>query len=139
MSRLGRDAQPSGGPARSVRMLVWASTLVLPSGTVRDRYRREHHGELAALPPGRQLRYLLGALCTAWAIRRAVAPSQGRPVRGNLMKYFLALVAVALGAAAVILGEADDSPGLQLLGVLFVIGGITLGVRTRRRSSAVGQ
>ena len=53
------------------------------------------------------------------------------------MKYVLALVAVlvvALGVAGIVLGEADDSPGLQLLGVLLVVGAVWFGVRTVRRS-----
>jgi hypothetical protein len=54
------------------------------------------------------------------------------------MKLFLALAAVltvvALGVAGVVLGEADDSPGLQGLGVLLVIGAVALGVRMVRRT-----
>ena len=41
---------------------------------------------------------------------------------------------VALGVAGVVLGEADDSPGLQGLGVLLVVGAVVAGVRTVRRS-----
>nr|WP_231747513.1 LPXTG cell wall anchor domain-containing protein [Auraticoccus cholistanensis] len=40
---------------------------------------------------------------------------------------------VALGVAAVVAGGADDSPGLQLLGVLLAVGGVVLAVRSRRR------
>ena len=50
------------------------------------------------------------------------------------MKYALAVLAVLLGAAAIVYGEGDDSPGLQLLGALLVIGAIVLVVRTVRRS-----
>ena len=57
-----------------------------------------------------------------------------RPRKGSPMKIVLAVLVAALGVAAVVLGEGDDSPGLQLLGVLFVVGAITLGVRTVRRS-----
>ena len=46
----------------------------------------------------------------------------------------VAVLAVAVGVAAVVLGEADDSPGLQGLGVLLVIGAVVLGVRTVRRA-----
>ena len=65
---------------------------------------------------------------------------RGRPVKGNLMKSFVAILATALavaaiGVAAIVLGEADDSPGLQLLGVLFVIGAFALGVRTTAQRS----
>ncbi|WP_262286445.1 hypothetical protein [Micromonospora sp. MA102] len=53
------------------------------------------------------------------------------------MKYALGLVAVlgvALGVAGIVYGEADDSPGLQLLAALLVIGAIAIGVRIVRRS-----
>ncbi len=43
------------------------------------------------------------------------------------------LLAVAVGAAAVVAGEADDSPGLQGLGVLLALGAVALGVRAARR------
>jgi drug/metabolite transporter (DMT)-like permease len=48
--------------------------------------------------------------------------------------YVLAVLIVALGVAAVVLGEADDSPGLQGIGVVLVVGAVVLGVRTARRS-----
>ena len=53
------------------------------------------------------------------------------------MKFLFVIGAVliaALGVAGVVLGEADDSPGLQLLGALLVIGAIAFGVREFRRS-----
>ncbi len=54
------------------------------------------------------------------------------------MKPFAAvlalLVVVALGVAGVVLGEADDSPGLQGLGVLLVIGAAWSGWRVVRRT-----
>ena len=40
---------------------------------------------------------------------------------------------VLLGVAAVIAGGADDSPGLQGIGLLLVIGAVVLAVRTARR------
>ncbi|MEH1057926.1 hypothetical protein V6U89_22295 [Micromonospora sp. CPCC 206171] len=52
------------------------------------------------------------------------------------MKYVLAIVAllaVAIGVAGIVYGEADDSPGLQLLGVLLVLGTVVFGVRAVRR------
>jgi len=53
-----------------------------------------------------------------------------------LLAVVAALLATGIGVAAVVLGEADDSPGLQLLGVLVVVGAVALGVRTARRSSS---
>ncbi|SCE73649.1 hypothetical protein GA0070607_0956 [Micromonospora coriariae] len=52
------------------------------------------------------------------------------------MKYVPAIVtvlAVALGVAGVVLGGADDSPGLQFLGVVIVVSAVALGVRSFRR------
>jgi membrane protein implicated in regulation of membrane protease activity len=42
-------------------------------------------------------------------------------------------VAIAIGVFGVVYGEADDSPGLQGLGVLIVAGAVTYAVRTVRR------
>ena len=50
-----------------------------------------------------------------------------------LVRGLLALVVVALGVAAVVLGEGDDSPGLQLIGVLLVVAVLVVGVRALRR------
>ena len=52
------------------------------------------------------------------------------------MKYLIALAAVlviALGVAGIVLGESDDSPGLQLLGAVLVISAVVFGVRGVRR------
>lgn len=48
------------------------------------------------------------------------------------MRYVLAIVAMALGVAGIVHGEADDSPGLQLLGAALVIGAVAFGVRVIR-------
>ena len=50
------------------------------------------------------------------------------------MTYVVAVLAIAVGVAAVVAGGADDSPGLQLMGVVLVIGAIAVGVRTALRS-----
>jgi hypothetical protein len=53
------------------------------------------------------------------------------------MKSFLtivAILAIAIGVTGMVHGEADDSPGLQLLGVVLVVGAIALGVRIVQRS-----
>ncbi|MER5701913.1 hypothetical protein ABT023_08135 [Micromonospora sp. NPDC002296] len=49
------------------------------------------------------------------------------------MRYLLAVLAAAIGVAGMVLGEADDSPGLQLLGVVLIVGAAAFGVRTARR------
>jgi hypothetical protein len=41
-----------------------------------------------------------------------------------------ALLVVTLGVAAVVYGEGDDSPGMQLIGVVLVVGAIGWGVRS---------
>jgi hypothetical protein len=43
-------------------------------------------------------------------------------------------VATAIGLAAIVLGEADDAPGLVLFGGLLIVGTIALAVRTAQRS-----
>jgi peptidoglycan/LPS O-acetylase OafA/YrhL len=50
---------------------------------------------------------------------------------GNLVT---ALSIAALGVAAGIVGEADDAPGLVLLGILLIGSACALGVRTPQRS-----
>ena len=42
--------------------------------------------------------------------------------------------AVAIGLAAIVLGEADDAPGLVLFGGLLILGTVALSVRTALRS-----
>lgn len=44
------------------------------------------------------------------------------------------LAAIALGAAAVVIGESDDSPGLQGIGVIVVVGATVAALRWRGRS-----
>jgi hypothetical protein len=51
------------------------------------------------------------------------------------MAYLVAVIAIVLGIAGIVAGEADDSPGLQLLGLLVVIGAIALSVRRIVRRS----
>ncbi|MFI6133537.1 MULTISPECIES: hypothetical protein [unclassified Micromonospora] len=46
----------------------------------------------------------------------------------------LAVLAVALGVAGFGYGEVDDSPGLQLLSALLVIGAVAVAVRVARRT-----
>jgi hypothetical protein len=50
------------------------------------------------------------------------------------MNYLIALLVSALGVAGMVLGEADDSPGLQLIGVVFIVGAVVLSIRTAQRS-----
>jgi hypothetical protein len=52
------------------------------------------------------------------------------------MRYLMpvaVVLGVALGVAAVVYGEADDSPGLQLIGALLAVTAVALGVRALRR------
>lgn len=50
----------------------------------------------------------------------------------QVLGVLAALILAAIGIAGIIYGEADDSPGGQLLGVLLVLGGVWLGVRVVR-------
>ena len=49
------------------------------------------------------------------------------------MRYLPAVLLLVLGIAAVGYGGADDSPGLQGIGVLLAVGAVVLMVRIRRR------
>ena len=49
------------------------------------------------------------------------------------MRYLVAVLVLALGAAGLVGGEADDSPGLQGLGALLIVGAVVLVVRTARQ------
>jgi drug/metabolite transporter (DMT)-like permease len=55
------------------------------------------------------------------------------------MTRVVAALAVLLGAAAVVLGGLDDSPGLQGIGVLLVVTGVVVAVRASRRRRAAPQ
>lgn len=50
------------------------------------------------------------------------------------MKQLLAVPAIAVGVAAIVYGEGDDSPGLQFIGAVLVIGALAYYVRIARRS-----
>jgi hypothetical protein len=43
-------------------------------------------------------------------------------------------VATAIGVAAIVLGEADDAPGLVLFGGVLIVGTVALTIRTAQRS-----
>jgi hypothetical protein len=51
------------------------------------------------------------------------------------MKYVLTALAIVLGAAIVVYGGYDDSPGAQLIGAVVVLAAVVLGVRAARRQA----
>ena len=56
------------------------------------------------------------------------------------MKYFVAMLVAALGLAAVgvtaaMHGEADDAPGLALIGILLIVGALAVAVKAGRHST----
>jgi hypothetical protein len=50
------------------------------------------------------------------------------------MRYLVAILAVAIGVVGVVAGGADDSPGLQLLSLVLIVGAVVVIVRTALRS-----
>ncbi|MEV1329737.1 hypothetical protein AB0J20_09200 [Micromonospora costi] len=58
--------------------------------------------------------------------------SRGRTA-GSPATYVVLVAAVALGVAGIVYGEGDDSPGLQAIGAVLVVGAVVLGVRALRR------
>ena len=56
------------------------------------------------------------------------------------MKSFVAifvpaLAVVAVGVTAAMHGEADDAPGLALIGIILIVGALAAAVRIAQRSS----
>lgn len=51
----------------------------------------------------------------------------------TVIPVLVMLIGLGIGALAVIAGEADDSPGLQGLGVLLAVLSLIAGVRMLRR------
>ncbi len=47
----------------------------------------------------------------------------------------LVAIGVAIAAAGIYIGDTDDAPGAALIGILLMIGAVTLGVRTARRKA----
>lgn len=47
----------------------------------------------------------------------------------------LIAVGIALAAAGIYIGDTDDAPGAALLGILLMIGMVTLAIRTARQKS----
>ncbi len=56
-----------------------------------------------------------------------------------IVSYLVAVIVLALGVTGIIAGGADDSPGLQLIGVLLVLGAVALVVRSARRGTRTAQ
>jgi hypothetical protein len=53
-------------------------------------------------------------------------------VTNVLMAFGLTAIGVGMAAAGIYIGETDDAPGAALLGILLMIGTVTLGVRIAR-------
>lgn len=71
--------------------------------------------------------------------------SHQQPPKGNLVKSFAAILVAALataflGVGAILYADADDAPGLGLIGFVLIAGGFAIGVRTgyRRGRCAAG-
>jgi hypothetical protein len=56
-----------------------------------------------------------------------------RSRKNAVIGLVLVLVGIAIAAAGIYVGEADDAPGAALIGLLLMFGAVTLGVRTARR------
>lgn len=56
-------------------------------------------------------------------------------VRNVVMACGLVAFGVAICAAGIYIGETDDAPGAALIGILLMIGAVSLGVRTARRKT----
>jgi hypothetical protein len=70
-------------PAVAARCAVTTGTLILPHGQIRSRYRQELLAELYFIEPSAQLRFSVGVLSRAWALRRALT-EEGTVSHDNL-------------------------------------------------------
>jgi hypothetical protein len=60
-----------------------------------------------------------------------------RPLKGDPMRLFVALLVAALGVSFPVYVGYDDAPGGVIIGMLLIVGAVVLGVReilSRRRS-----
>lgn len=55
-------------------------------------------------------------------------------MKPQYLLFAAALGLAAVGVTAAMAGEADDAPGLALIGIVLVVGAIGLGVQAGRRS-----
>jgi len=62
----------AGRPTFAARCAVAGATVALPRGPRRDRYRQEFLAELHFIDSSAQLRFSVGILSRAWALRRAL-------------------------------------------------------------------
>jgi hypothetical protein len=96
-----------------------------------ERARGTSDGRIAFSILSRMARGLPADASWRWWVR----PPKGNPLRLHPLKLVLALLAVAIGVAAMAAGEADDSPGLGGLGLILIVATVALSVRAARRSS----
>ena len=62
-------------------------------------------------------------------------------VTNLVMPLGLVAIGLAVGATGIYIGDTDDAPGAALIGILLMLGMVTLGVRAawRRRTSLRNQ
>ena len=58
---------------------------------------------------------------------------KGTPLKSFFAIFVPALAVVAVGVTAAMAGEADDAPGLALLGILLITAALAMAVRTAQR------
>lgn len=68
---------------------------------------------------------------TSW--RNHVRPRKGDLMNSLAANLAAALALTAIGAAAMLVGEYDDAPGVVLIGMLFTLGAFAIGARALYR------
>jgi hypothetical protein len=56
-------------------------------------------------------------------------------MKSFLVIFLPALAVMAIGVTAAMHGEADDAPGLALIGIVLIVGALAVAVRFAQRSS----
>jgi hypothetical protein len=65
--------------------------------------------------------------------RNRIRPWRKDIMKSSAVKLAAAVAMATVGVLAFLYGGYDDSPGLQLIGVLLVVGALTIGYRSARR------
>jgi hypothetical protein len=65
--------------------------------------------------------------------RNSIRPWRKDIMKSSAAKLVAAVAMAVVGVLAFLYGGYDDSPGLQLIGVLLIVGALTIGYRTARR------
>jgi hypothetical protein len=129
----GRHAKATARPSTLEEAMKTSKTLYLPAVRVALGVALVLSLPLVAMLITDDVVWSLADFAVAGVLLATIGVALELAVRkaGNLVA---ALGIATVGVAAAVLGEADDAPGLVLLGILLIVSACALGVRTAQRS-----